>query len=193
MLVLTGMEFIFFIVTSMRLYFGFVLETVLIIQGCFCCCWAVLTESRPLLLLTPPHQRVGWGAQEVGRGHSWDSWPQLTKGVFHTRWCHAQQCKSWGKRRKVGMFGVMPFVFPSNCYMCWSPAFLEHLPADGKWWMNSLFCFVCTYDFCFTYYYLLCLYLNPRVFSLLLIWFSLPSHCEGSEWALGGTLVASWG
>ena len=31
------------------------------------------TESGPFLLLTPPHQRVGWGAQGVGRGHSQDS------------------------------------------------------------------------------------------------------------------------
>ena len=31
------------------------------------------TEPRPFLLLTPPHQRGGWVAQEVGRGHSQDS------------------------------------------------------------------------------------------------------------------------
>ena len=27
----------------------------------------------------------------------------------------------------------------------------EHLPADGKQWMNSLFCFACVHSFCFTY------------------------------------------
>ena len=37
-LVLAGVEFIFFIVASMGLCFGFVLETVLITQGCFCYC-----------------------------------------------------------------------------------------------------------------------------------------------------------
>jgi len=30
-------------------------------------------ESRPFLLLAPPHQWVGWGAQEVWRGHSQNS------------------------------------------------------------------------------------------------------------------------
>ena len=34
-LVLAGIELIFFIVARMRLCFGFVLRTVLIIQGCF--------------------------------------------------------------------------------------------------------------------------------------------------------------
>lgn len=39
---------IFFILVSMGLWFGFALETVLTTQGCFCYCWAVLTESRSL-------------------------------------------------------------------------------------------------------------------------------------------------
>ena len=37
-LVLAGIELIFFIVASMGLCFGFVLETVLITQGCFSYC-----------------------------------------------------------------------------------------------------------------------------------------------------------
>ena len=37
-LVLAGIELIFFIVASMGLCFGFVLKTVLIIQGCFRYC-----------------------------------------------------------------------------------------------------------------------------------------------------------
>ena len=37
-LVWAGIEFIFFIVASMGLCFGFVLETVLIVQGCFSYC-----------------------------------------------------------------------------------------------------------------------------------------------------------
>jgi len=57
-LVLDGVELIFFIVASMRLCFGFVLKRVLITQGCFCYRWAALTESRLFLLLTWPHQRV---------------------------------------------------------------------------------------------------------------------------------------
>jgi len=38
MLLLAGVELIFFIVATMKLCFRFVLETVLIIQGCFSCC-----------------------------------------------------------------------------------------------------------------------------------------------------------
>lgn len=44
------------------------------------------------------------------------------------------------------MFEVMVFALPSNCYVLWSPAFqevAEHLTADGKHWMESLFCFAC--------------------------------------------------
>jgi len=51
------------------------------------------TVSRPCLLLTWPHQRADWGPLDVGRGCCWDSWPQLTKGVFHTVWHHAQPIK----------------------------------------------------------------------------------------------------
>ena len=47
-LVLAGVELIFLIVASMGLSFGFVLETVLITQGCFSYCWAVLTQSQGL-------------------------------------------------------------------------------------------------------------------------------------------------
>ena len=38
MLVLAGIELIFFSVAGMGLCSGFVLETVLMIQGCFCYC-----------------------------------------------------------------------------------------------------------------------------------------------------------
>ena len=84
-LVLAGIELIFFTVASMGLHFGFALETVLIIQRCFPYCWAVLTQSQGLSCFShhPASEEAG-GAQEVGKGHSRDSWPQLTKGIFHT-------------------------------------------------------------------------------------------------------------
>jgi len=40
-----------------------------------------------------------------------------------------------GQGGQIRMFRVMAFVFPSNCYIWWSPVFLEkaeHLPADRK-------------------------------------------------------------
>jgi len=43
--------------------------------------------------------------------------------------------KAGGRRREWGTSGVMAFVFPSNHYPWWRPAFLEmdeHLQAYGK-------------------------------------------------------------
>jgi len=74
MLVLAGIQLFFFIVVSAELCFGFVLKTVLIVQGCFSYYWAVLTQSQGLFC--PPHgptSKWAGGAQEVGRGHSQDS------------------------------------------------------------------------------------------------------------------------
>jgi len=48
LLVLAGMELNLFVVASMGLCFGFILNTVLVTQGCFGCCWAVLTQSQGL-------------------------------------------------------------------------------------------------------------------------------------------------
>lgn len=48
LLVLAGVEVIFFIVASMGLYFGFVLKTGVITQGYFCSCWTELTQSPGL-------------------------------------------------------------------------------------------------------------------------------------------------
>ena len=40
-------------------------------------------------------------------------------------------------------------------------------------------------------YLLNCLYLNPRVFSLLPFWFSPPSH-RGGEWASSCVVLSCW-
>lgn len=81
----------------------------------------------------------------------------------------------------------MALTFSSNCYVWWSPAVLGvvwHMPAHGKRWNHSSFCFA-------LYSWLLlsplnCLCLNPWVSSFYLS-DSLPSPTGGwaSEW-LGG-------
>jgi len=124
----------------MGLHFGFVLKTTLIAQGWFSYCWAVLAQS-PGLLPTRSQE----GAQPG----------QLTPTDPRDIPYHVTSCSVYkaGGRRKGGMFRVMAFVCPSNCYAWWSPAFLEmaaHLPADGKQWTNPLFCFACTNGCCFT-------------------------------------------
>lgn len=87
------------------------------------------------------------GSQGAGRGHNLDSWSQLTTRVSH----HTQHIKL-GKEH--GTFGLMVFVFHCHHYKWWSLALLEmaeHLPAFGRWWMDSLFCFACMPGSCFSY------------------------------------------
>jgi len=56
--------------------FGFVLETVLRMKGYFSCCWAALPQSQGLFCSSHhPTSKLAGGAQEAGRGHSWDSRP----------------------------------------------------------------------------------------------------------------------
>jgi len=67
----------------MGIHSGFVLNTELL--RCFHYCWAVLTQSQGLFCFSHrPARELAGDAQEDGRGHSWDNWPQLTKGIFHT-------------------------------------------------------------------------------------------------------------
>ena len=155
MLVLAGIELIFFIVPSMGLCFGFVPKTVLIDNtGMFLLLLSsAYTESRLFLLLTPPHKWVGWGCTRSWEGTQLG---QLTPTDQRAIPYHMTSCSAYkaGEEEGRGTFGVMVFVFPSHCYTWWSPAFLEmaeHLPAHGKEWMNSLFCFACMRGFCFTY------------------------------------------
>jgi len=154
-LLLAGVELIFSIIACTVLWFGFVIKTVLVTQGCFSYCWAVLTEHQGLFCFSshPTSEEAG-GAPEIERRHSWDSWPPTDQRdiPYHTALCSA--IKAGGRRRNGGMFRATAFVFPSNSYVCWSPAFLEmaaHSPDDGKQWMNPLSCFACARGFCFAY------------------------------------------
>lgn len=157
----------------MGLYFGFVLETVLI-TGHFCYCWAVLTqdsvytEHRPALPLTPPHQWTGWGCQ--------DSWPGEQRDTPHfVVSCSATKVGKYKEGRTVR---VMVFASTSPCYVCGSLVFLEisePLAVHWKWWMNFLFSFACV---CVTFASLTKLSLSqPTRFSCT----SLP-HPTTREW-----------
>ena len=75
MLVLAGLELIFFIVASMVLCFGFVLGTVLVTQvNVFITAEQRLHRAKAFSAhhTTLPVRETG-GVQEVGRGHSQDS------------------------------------------------------------------------------------------------------------------------
>lgn len=71
---------------------------------------------------------------------------------------------SGGRRRKGWKFGIKAFMFPSDCYVWWSPAFLgvpEHLPA--LWSGELISWFVLPVHGAFVYL-IICLYLSPLGF-----------------------------
>ena len=90
-LILSGIELNFFIVASIGLYFAFMLKTVLITLMCYFLMRSTYTVSKLFLFFLLPHQQVGCGCTKSWEGHSRVSWPQQTRKVFCTRWCHAQQ------------------------------------------------------------------------------------------------------
>lgn len=78
---------------------------------------------------------------------------------------------------------VVVFVFPSNSYACWGPAFQEvagHLPTDGKHWKNCFFCFGFLCSFCFSYLTVIILIHKPPCFPYI-----LSPSCKRWEWARG--------
>lgn len=92
-------ELVFFTVAKLGICFGFVLDTVLVIQGYFSLLMSsAYRESRPFLLLTPPasnldvHRR--WEVKQLG---------QLTyKRISHSIWHHTQHIKLEEKERRGG-------------------------------------------------------------------------------------------
>ena len=146
------------------------------------------TESRPFLLLTPHHLtgKEAEGAQGFGRGHSWDSWPQLTKGISHTMWHHAQHIKLEKKEGGDVRSGGVCLPKPLLCVM--EPCF----PGDGwtpacRWEAVNQFLGLLCLRVQLLLYPLNCLYLNPQVFSLLPLQFSPLSWCwRGISERLGG-------
>lgn len=78
------------------LCFGFVMETVDSTPVLYLLLSNTKTGPTPFLSHTAlPASKLG--VQEVGRGYNWDSWIQLTKGIFPTIWHHAQYIKQGGR------------------------------------------------------------------------------------------------
>ena len=96
---------------------------------------------------TLPHQRAGWGCTSLGKDAAGTADPRVIPD--HMILCSAR--KAQGKEKEEGgMPRVTVFVFPSNCQVCRGPAcqdVAEHLRADGKGGVNSLFHFACTCSF----------------------------------------------
>ena len=187
-LILAGIELIFFIVASRGLCFGFVLKTVLITQRCFHHCWAkAFSASHP----TPPARRLGVH-KKLGRDTAGTADPTWPKG-YSIPYGSCSVYKAGGRRRKGGgIFGVMVFIFPSNLMCDGAPLSWRWLntclPMGSREWIP---CFaLLVHSFCFTYS---TVFISTHEFSLLPSWFSPLSHPRGSERAAVWCLVDSWG
>ena len=138
------------------------------------------TEPRPLLFLTPAHQPGGWGCTRSWEGAQMG---QVTPTGQRDTPYHVASCSAYkaGRRTcKGGAFRIMAFVFPSNCYVWWSSAFL----AMAWWGMVNGFLVLPSLCVWLLLYLLNCVYLmiNAWVFS------HSPSRCTPTshwgKWAL---------
>jgi len=75
------------------------------------------TASRPFLLLSLPHQRVGLGRTRSCEGTQLGQLTPADQGDIPHHMMPCSAIKAEGRRRKGGMFGVMALVFPSNHFV----------------------------------------------------------------------------
>lgn len=145
--------------------FGFMIETVLIMQRYFHYCWAVLTQCQSLSCLSP-HHWVSWGCTGSCDGTQLG---QLATSDHSDVPHHMVSCLAYKAGEKEGRGDIQSDgVLPSQFTTWWSLAFLA-LTAHRKQWMNCLFLF---HSVQLLFSLLNCLYLSP-FFSLLLFQFSL--------------------
>jgi len=193
-LLFTGIELFFFVVASMGLRFEFVLKSVLIMQGCFSYCWAVVTqESSPFLLLIPSPQRIGWWCKR-----SWEKTQleQPTTAAQRDIPCHMISCsayKSGGRRSKGGTFRVMALslqvtIMHDEALFSWR-RMNTCLPIGSTEWIPNLSLLACT-AFALPVKLSLSQSTNFLTFTLLLL---SPLPPGGSEQATAWYLVASQG
>lgn len=152
---------------------GYLLKRVLIGQGWFHYCWAVLARHPDLFCFSHiqhmhmlPHQWADGAHKRLG-GTQLDKWPQVTKGISCPNKT-AENQDLWAKGRR--RYGIMMLFFPSPSSKWWSMSFLEvaeYPPTCGKKSINLLFCLACARTFCFTYKTLLTLTFQIVSLSLL--------------------------
>ena len=149
---------------------------------------SAFTESRPFLpLTTSPASRLG-AHKKLGGDTAGTADPNWPKG-YSIPYDVAQHIKLGEEEGRGGCSEWWHFVFPGNRYVWRSPAFLEmaeHLPADGKRWMTSLFCFACMCSFCFPYE---TVFISTHEFSHFYPSDSLP-HPTGGEWVSGCVVLS---
>ena len=153
---------------------------------------SVHTKSRIFQLLMPSQQE-GWR----GTG-SWEGTQlgQLTQTDQRDMPDHRMSGSAYklGKKKEWGDVQSDGVCLPKSPLRVMEPCF----PGDGctpacRWEVGNEFLVLLCLHVWLLLYLLNCLYLNPRVFSLLLFRFSPPSHWGGSERAAVWCLVAGWG
>lgn len=162
-LALHRIELIFFMVAAgIGLYFGFVIEKVLIRQGCLLSLSSVCTEPKHFLPLTPPHQRLSWSCtrrwEGISTGKTEPNWPKGYSIIFAIRLSILIKAE-WKKWGDIWSGDICPFKSALHVMESCCPGDTEHLPAHGKQSINSLFCFVCCEQLLFSL--LSSLYCNP--------------------------------
>lgn len=144
------MELTFQIAACIVLCFAFVARTVLILitHQCFGCCWAVFPNNPHY------HQKpVRWSWARIWEGTEAGQLPPTDQRdiLYHVMLCSARKGRE--KEEEGVIFVVIVLVLGSSCCMCWglvSQGVDGHLPDDGEEWINSYFCFVSMYSFCFS-------------------------------------------
>lgn len=134
----------------MRLCFGFVLDTALIAQGCFCVSELCLhrTKTSSVFPTAPEVSRLGVH-EELGGGTAGTAGAHWQKGYPIPCYSGPKKYKTWEKEGRGRPLELWHLCSPVT-YAWWSSAFLEMvepLPDDGTWWKNSLFCTVCMHSF----------------------------------------------
>lgn len=186
--ILAGIKLISFTITCIGLCCGFtMLISVLIIEACFCYCWAALTQHQGFFY-SSPHQWGGWGYTKSGTQPGQLSQIDPWAIPHHVVSCSA--CKL-GIRSKKGMFGVTAFVFPSHCSMWWRAAFLsmaEHVPVHGKRRMD----FVLSFLACAVYALPIKFYLSQPTNSFPFKCSNFVPHPTWEEWASSCVGMSCW-
>lgn len=147
----------------MGMYFGVVMKIVLI-QKCFCYCWAELGLSQGLFCLSC-HST----SEEVGSAQEAD--PSDVSDVSDHMSCSAYQDVEEGGS---GVHLEMVFFFPSHHYAWYRPDFLgmaERLMHMQSEWILSFVLFV--QSFCFNH-------LNPMIYFAFYFSYSL-THLTGTK------------
>lgn len=116
--------------------------------------WVMFAHHQdPFCFSQQPTSEGNGDVQEVVRGHSQGSWLQLATGISHSIWHLAQHIYLGEEGRKGGTFGVVAFVFPSNCSVWWELfwKWLNTCLPHRNQWINSLLCFAYVYTSYITY------------------------------------------